>query len=300
MPDNGSERQTISVVREIPELRTAVSAAKSAGREVALVPTMGALHAGHLSLIHQTRKVVGAEGLVVVTIFVNPTQFGPNEDLDAYPRELESDLAKCQEAGADLVFTPAVEAMYHPDQSVSVHESKLATGLCGQARPGHFDGVCTVVLKLFNLVQPGHAVFGEKDYQQLAVIRRMVRDLDVPVQIHGGPTVREDDGLAMSSRNAYLDSEQRIQAPAIRRGLLAVSDLVSSTETPVQVAQLRELFIEKLGEGAPDSEYDYVEVVDAESLEPLDVVDRPAVMACAVFFGSTRLIDNISLTPSPT
>ena len=300
MPDNGSERQTISVVREIPELRNAVSAAKSAGLKVALVPTMGALHSGHLSLIHQARDIVGGEGLVVVTVFVNPTQFGPNEDLEAYPRDLESDLVKCQEAGADLVFAPAVEVMYRPDRSVSVHESKLATGLCGQARPGHFDGVCTIVLKLFNIVQPDHAVFGEKDYQQLAVIRRMVRDLDVPVQIHGGPTVREDDGLAMSSRNAYLNSEQRIQAPAIRRGLLSVSEAMSNSEESSRASELRELFIEQLSEGAPDAEYDYVEVVDAESLEPLDVVDRPAVMACAVFFGSTRLIDNISLTPSPS
>jgi pantoate--beta-alanine ligase len=185
-----------------------------------LVPTMGALHEGHLELVKRARQSAGPDGIVVVSIFVNPIQFDRNSDLDTYPRPLEDDLAKCQAAGVDVVFTPEAAAMYFPDRSVTVTESLLSGGLCGAARPGHFDGVCTVVLKLFLLCGCHAAVFGEKDFQQLAVIRRMVRDLDVPVEILACPTVRESDGLAMSSRNVRLGSAQRQDALCIHRALM--------------------------------------------------------------------------------
>lgn len=186
---------------------------------VVLVPTMGALHQGHLDLVREAKRLAGDLGRVAVSIFVNPLQFGPGEDLDRYPRTLESDVAGCREAGADLVFAPSNSQIYHPDRSVQIIEQSLSKVLCGASRPGHFDGVCTVVAKLFNLFQPDAAVFGKKDFQQLAIIRRMVRDLDIPVRLHGMETVREADGLAMSSRNRYLTAEERAQAPALRASL---------------------------------------------------------------------------------
>src|SRR6478735_1498653 len=206
-----------------------------------LVPTMGAFHPGHSSLMHRARDIAGPEGTVIVSIFVNPIQFDRASDLDAYPRPMASDLAACEAAGVDVAFTPAADSMYFPDRSVTVTESLLSTGLCGAARPGHFDGVCTVVLKLFLLSGCDAAVFGEKDFQQLAIIRRMVRDLDVPVEIIEYPTVREPDGLAMSSRNVRLTAEQRADAPRIHRALSAAV----KQETAAEILQTARTEIEQ-------------------------------------------------------
>ncbi len=263
-------------------------------RPVALVPTMGALHAGHVALIAQARRVVGPEGLVVVSIFVNPLQFGPAEDLSRYPRPLRRDLASCREHGVDLVFHPGAAEMYAPGQSIAVSETLLSTGLCGGSRPGHFSGVCTVVAKLFNLVRPAVAVFGRKDYQQLAVIRRMVRDLNFPVRIVPAETVREPDGLALSSRNMYLQPEERAQAPVLRRALLLAAEKVKAGERdagPLRAAVTREIA------GASLARVDYAEIVDEETLQPVRRIDKPALIALAVFFGRTRLIDNLVVKP---
>jgi len=200
------------------QVRAAVAAARSEGRVIGLVPTMGALHAGHLALVERS---VAECGFTVVSVFVNPTQFGPGEDLERYPRTLQADVQLCQQAGADLVFAPSADEMYAADAATTVHVARLTEGLCGAFRPGHFDGVTTVVCKLLNIAQPDRAYFGEKDYQQLVVVRRMVADLDLPVEVISVPTVREADGLAMSSRNRYLTPEQRAVAPALHRALLA-------------------------------------------------------------------------------
>jgi pantoate--beta-alanine ligase len=264
---------------------------------VVLVPTMGALHAGHLALVKRARREVGPHGLVVVSIFVNPTQFGPQEDLSKYPRPLRRDLELCRSHGVDLVFHPAAESMYTADASVIVDELRLSRGLCGASRPGHFRGVCTVVAKLFNLVRPAAAVFGRKDYQQLAVIRRMVRDLNFPLRIIAVDTVREPDGLALSSRNVYLTPGERAQAPALRWALVLAADRVGRGER--KAARLRDLIAGRLAQDAPLARIDYIEVLDAESLQPQDKNGKPAVIAAAVYFGKTRLIDNIEFGPAP-
>lgn len=268
------------------------------GRRVVLVPTMGALHAGHLALIDRARKLAGGGGVVAVSIFVNPLQFSPTEDLARYPRPLARDLRLCRERLADLVFLPQPADVYAPDRSVFVDETLLSGGLCGQARPGHFRGVLTVVAKLFNLVRPWKAVFGMKDYQQLAIIRRMVRDLDFPVKIVGHPTVREADGLALSSRNVYLSAAERVQAPALRRAALAAKALVGAGER--DAAAVRRRAEETLHSAAPLARIDYLEIVHAETLQPLATLSpaEPALLAMAVFFCQTRLIDNILLEPA--
>lgn len=263
------------------------------GGRVVLVPTMGALHGGHLELLREARRIAGGEGRVVASIFVNPLQFGPEEDFAEYPRELAADSAKCEGAGVDAVFAPDTAEMYPADRSVVVLETKLAKLLCGASRPGHFDGVCTVVLKLFNIVRPHTAVFGKKDYQQLVIIRRMVRDLNVPVEIVGGETVREADGLAMSSRNRYLNGEERSQAAAIREGMLLARR--HWLDGGRDAAALKEVFAAHLGRAAPLHRLDYVACVDRDTLEPLRVVGADGLMAAAVFFGRTRLIDNVEL-----
>ncbi|MBB5351605.1 pantoate--beta-alanine ligase [Haloferula luteola] len=268
------------VVSSVCELRSALSSSP------VLVPTMGALHAGHLDLVQRARSSAGPKGQVAVSIFVNPIQFDRPGDLQAYPRTLESDLEKCRAAGVDLVFTPSADSMYFPDRSVTVMESSLSATLCGATRPGHFDGVCTVVLKLFHQFQPSAAVFGEKDYQQLAIIRRMVRDLDVPVEIIAAPTVREIDGLAMSSRNARLSETQRADAPRIRRALLAAAE---TTEPTLLLATARAAI------ESPLNRIDYLELVDAETLLPASDRSRPTLLATAVFYGEVRLIDNLLL-----
>ena len=260
---------------------------------VILVPTMGALHAGHLALVDRARREAGRKGAVVVSIFVNPLQFGPKEDLSRYPRPLRKDLAHCREHGVDLVFHPDAGGMYAPGRSVFIDESLLSDGLCGRSRPGHFSGVCTVVAKLFNLVQPHAAVFGQKDYQQLAIIRRMVRDLDFPLEIIGEPTVREPDGLALSSRNVYLSPGERAQAPVLRRALLQARQRADAGER--NAARLRRVLEKELAT-APLARVDYAEIVDADDLQPVKTLDRPALAALAVYFGRTRLIDNQALT----
>jgi pantoate--beta-alanine ligase len=265
---------------------------RQAGR-VLLVPTMGALHEGHASLVREARRLAGDSARVAATIFVNPLQFGPNEDFDRYPRTLEADLRLCEEAGADLVFAPPVQEVYHPDRSISITESSLSTVLCGASRPGHFDGVCTVVAKLFNLVQPDEALFGRKDYQQLAVIRRLVRDLDIPVVVHGVDTVREPDGLAMSSRNRYLTPEERAQASALQAALRRARDawLAGEQDVPRLLRAIRE----HVAVNAPLCREDYVSIVDPGSLQPLAQAEDHAVALLAFWFGKARLIDNIEL-----
>ncbi len=265
-------------------------------RRRVLVPTMGALHDGHLALVRRAREAAGPAGELAVSIFVNPIQFDRPGDLAAYPRPLEDDLERCREAGVDLVFAPPADAMYLPDRSIHVHETSLSRTLCGATRPGHFDGVCTVVLKLFNLLRPVAAVFGEKDYQQLAIIRRLVRDLDVPVEILAVPTVREDDGLAMSSRNQRLSPEQRGDAPRIHRALAAAVSLRPTHPAPADLLAAVRADIE-----SPLNRVDYLELVDPETLQPVvspDNPDRPALLASAVFYGEVRLIDNQLLPPA--
>lgn len=248
---------------------------------------MGALHEGHLSLIRRARRIAGPKGKVVATIFVNPTQFGPKEDLARYPRPLARDKKLCQEAGVDMLFTPRPEEIYPEGFGTYVVPGDLADCLCGASRPGHFRGVCTVVAKLFNIVCPDIAVFGQKDFQQLAVIRSMARDLNLAVKIVGAPTVREKDGLAMSSRNQYLSPEERKQAPIIRKALLAAKARSGSA------TQLKEVALKVIAQ-APLARVDYLEVVDAKTLSPVAGRRTPdMLMAAAVFFGRTRLIDNI-------
>jgi pantoate--beta-alanine ligase len=281
----------MEIVHSIAELR---DWRHSAASPVVFVPTMGALHEGHLQLMREARELAGVNGSVIVSIFVNPLQFGPKEDFSKYPRELEADAAKCRNVGVDVIFAPSADEMYPTDRSVVVLETKLSKVLCGASRPGHFDGVCTVVLKLFNLAQPHRAVFGKKDYQQLAIIRRMVRDLDVPIEIVGSETVREEDGLAMSSRNRYLDPQERSQAPAIRRALVLAKSKWEAGEQ--NSAALREVFLAELRTHAPLGRVDYIECVDAGSLEQVSEIKTHGLMAAAVFFGKTRLIDNVELT----
>ena len=267
----------------------AVRAEDRSARRV-LVPTMGALHKGHLELIHVARDHAALGGEVVVSSFVNPLQFEPGSDFDRYPRLEKADEELCSSAGVDLLFRPTLEEMYYGDQSVVVEETVLSETLCGRSRPGHFRGVCTVVSKLFNIVSPDIAVFGEKDFQQLAIVRRMVRDLNFPVQIVGVPTVRESDGLALSSRNQYLSAEEREQAPILRSALLQAAALVSRGEKSAAriVQSVRTMLAQ-----APLARIDYIELADANTLQPVEEVTSDSILALAVFFGQTRLIDNI-------
>ena len=257
-----------------------------------LVPTMGALHRGHAALIKKARALAGREGLVVVSIFVNPAQFGPKEDFSRYPRPFAADRKLCAEHGADVVFHPTVAAMYPAGHSTLVDETDVSAVLCGASRPGHFRGVGTVVLKLFQITQPDAAVFGLKDFQQCAVVRRMVRDLNLPVRIVPVATVREADGLALSSRNRYLTADERAQAPVLRRALLAAASAFHSGET--RAAQLRQLILKTIAT-APLARPDYVEIAHAATLRPVREVRRGTVFALAVFFGQTRLLDNLWL-----
>jgi pantoate--beta-alanine ligase len=258
-------------------------------RRRVLVPTMGALHIAHGELMRVAREKAGKEGEVAVSVFVNPLQFEPGSDYERYPRREKDDEEFCRRAGVDLLFRPNAKEMYVDDRSVFIEENSLSTVLEGRSRPGHFRGVCTVVAKLFNILEPEMAVFGEKDFQQLAVIRRMVSDLNFPIEIVAVPTVREADGLACSSRNAYLNPEERKQAPVLRKALLAAKEL--GQKTAQAVAQL----VRKIISEAPLARIDYVEVVDAKTLHPTGAVKPDSVVAVAVYFGKTRLIDNIRL-----
>ncbi len=259
-----------------------------------LVPTMGALHAGHVALIEEARRLAGDVGSVVTSVFVNPMQFGEENDLKSYPRDLEADVAKCGAAGSDVVFHPEADDMYAADASIAVSESSIAKFMEGRSRRGHFDGVCTVVLKLFNLILPEIAVFGKKDYQQLAVIRRMVRDLNLYIEIRGVETVREKDGLAMSSRNAHLNKKERAQAPAMRAALLEAREQIEAGDT--NSASLRQRVVSTIRQSAPLARVDYVEVADAETMQPVEDATGDTLIAAAVYFGETRLIDNLELS----
>lgn len=288
----------MQTVHEPAALRELLQAQRS-DRRVVLVPTMGALHAGHLSLMAIARQHAGENGTVVVSIFVNPIQFDRKDDLAAYPRPVEADLSACRAAGVDVVFAPDAHAMYWPDRSITVTEAHLSRHLCGAARPGHFDGVCTVCLKLFLLTGCHAAVFGEKDFQQLAVIRRMTRDLDVPVEIIAAPTLREPDGLAMSSRNVRLTPDQRADAPRIRHALTgALQDQAHAGQAAAEtiIARARRHI-----EASPHARIDYLELVDADTLEPIRgaIPKAGAILAAAVFYGEVRLIDHIHLAASP-
>jgi pantoate--beta-alanine ligase len=262
------------------------------GRETksVLVPTMGALHRGHVELIRVAREHAGMDGEVAVSIFVNPLQFEPGSDFEKYPRPEAADEKLCEEAAVNLLFRP--RDMYFDNRSVYVEEITLSAGLCGAARPGHFRGVCTVVAKLFNLLAPTAAVFGEKDYQQLTIIRRMVRDLNFPIEIIGVPTVREADGLALSSRNQYLNTDERAQATVLYRAMTRVKELADRGQKSV-----RELIDVAKGviASANSSRVDYISIVDADNLHPLETLRPNAVIALAVFIGKTRLIDNLRL-----
>ena len=280
---------TLKTSRSLPLTARLCRAARG---PVVLVPTMGALHAGHAALLDRARRLAGPRGFVVVSIFVNPTQFGPKEDFARYPRPFAADRALCAAHGADLIFHPTPEAMYPEGYSTYVDEEAVSLPLCGGSRPGHFRGVCTVVLKLLHIVAPEMAVFGLKDFQQCAVIRRMVRDLDVPVRIVAVATVREGDGLALSSRNRYLTPEERAQAPVLRRALLAARAAFLAGEK--RAAKLRALILKTIAT-APLARVDYVEIADADTLQPVTMAGRNNVLALAVFFGRTRLIDNLLL-----
>jgi len=279
----------IRIDGNVAELREAVRILRKDRGSIGLVPTMGYLHEGHLSLV---RKSISENRSTVVTIFVNPLQFGPNEDYEAYPRDLEKDCLLLEKEGVDVVYCPKPEDLYHTDHSTYVVEERVSRDLCGASRPGHFRGVCTIVLKLFLLTGPDRAYFGEKDFQQLQVIRRMVRDLNVPVEIRGCPIVREKDGLALSSRNVYLSPSERLSALALNRSLKAAKALYDSGERNAGklVGCVREgLFSD------PALRVEYIELRDAEELSVLETVDRPAVLALAVRVGKTRLIDNVKL-----
>lgn len=273
------------IFRTPGELQQWALAQRARNVKVGLVPTMGYLHEGHLSLIAEARKRADA---VVVSIFVNPVQFGPNEDFEKYPRDEARDLARCEEAGATAVFLPTPAVMYAPDASVFVVEERLGQGLCGARRPGHFRGVCTVVAKLFNLALPDVAVFGQKDYQQAAIIKRMVRDLNFPIEIVVAPIVREADGLAKSSRNVYLSAEERQNALGLSRALALAA--VEVAKGPCESQALRQKMVRLLEQSA--LRVDYVELVDAEQLTPVAEAVPGTVALIAAFCGKTRLIDN--------
>ena len=282
----------MKIISSALEMQQTALALRAQGRRIGFVPTMGNLHEGHLSLIRIAQRHAD---VVVVSLFVNPAQFGPTEDFAAYPRTFDADRALCEREGVDFVFFPSVAEMYPEGASVSLIETSLSGTLCGASRPGHFDGVCTVVAKLFNAVLPHSAVFGEKDAQQLRVIRRMVRDLRFPVEIVPSPTVRESDGLATSSRNQYLTPAQRPRAACLRHALDEAERLFAAGERDPQtiVGAMRSII-----DATPDARIDYVSIVDDETLQPLSgPISSPALVALAVWIGQPRLIDNTVLRP---
>lgn len=280
----------MQTVRDLESLRAEIASFREKGETVALVPTMGALHAGHMALVEEAK---GRADRVVASIFVNPRQFGPNEDLDAYPRREVADSAMLQAAGCALLWLPPVEVMYPQGYATTVSVSGVSEVLDGAARPGHFDGVATVVSKLFNQVQPDIALFGEKDYQQLLVIRRMAIDLNLPVAVEGVVTQREEDGLALSSRNSYLAPEEREAARALPRALGEAERTITSGGDVAEALAKAVAQLEKAGFGP----IDYVSLRDSETLEPMDVLDRPARLLAAARIGRTRLIDNLPIAP---
>lgn len=276
----------IKVVSTVDETRAQVKEWKKQGLTVGLVPTMGYLHEGHQSLI---KKAVEENDRVVVSVFVNPIQFAPNEDLETYPRDLEADKRLCDSTGADLIFHPTPDEMYHDGFSTHIEMNNLTKELCGKTRPTHFGGVCTVVGKLFNIVQPNKAYFGQKDAQQLAIIKRMVRDLNFDLEIVGCPIIREPDGLAKSSRNTYLNAEERKAALILSKSIELGKQLVENGERNAQA--VIKAMTDKINT-EPLARIDYVNVVDALSIEPINTIKGETLVAIAVYIGKTRLIDN--------
>ena len=275
----------MKIVGTVKEVREQVKEWKKQGLSVGFVPTMGYLHEGHKSLMDAARK---GNDKVVVSIFINPMQFGPTEDLATYPRDLDHDAALCESAGVDLIFHPEAEEMYEKDFCSFVDMTGLTEGLCGKTRPIHFRGVCTVVNKLFNIVTPDHAYFGQKDGQQLAVIKRMVRDLNMDIEIVGCPIIREEDGLAKSSRNTYLSSEERKAALILSKTVALGKELAKTEKDANKVVEAMKKNIET----EPLAKIDYVEAVDALSMAPVEKLEGTCMLAMAVYIGKTRLIDN--------
>ena len=284
----------MNTVKTVRELRAAIARARAEGKRIGFVPTMGNLHSGHVALVEKASQ---RADFVVASIFVNPLQFGPNEDLAKYPRTPAADQEKLVSAGCHLLFAPTPEEMYPQgmDDQTRISVPVVSEGLCGSSRPGHFEGVATVVTKLFNMVQPDLAIFGEKDFQQLAVIRKLVRDLNLPVQIFGEPTVRADDGLALSSRNGYLSAEQRQVAPQLFATLKDMADSICGGRDDFSRLTLDGLkHLEKAG-----FRPDYLEIREAGSLRPAQAGDKELVILVAAYLGTTRLIDNLAFTSHP-
>lgn len=279
----------MKIVNTVDEVRAIVKQWRKEGLSVGLVPTMGYLHEGHGSLI---KKAVEQNDRVVVSVFVNPTQFGPNEDLEDYPRDLDRDAALCESLGASLIFHPEPEEMYRPGFCTHVNMDILTETLCGASRPVHFGGVCTVCSKLFHIVCPDRAYFGQKDAQQLAIIKRMVEDLNMDLEIVGCPIVREEDGLAKSSRNTYLNPEERKAALVLSRSVFLADQMIRDGEHSASAVKKA---MTELIESEPLARIDYVEVVDGLTMQPVEEIKKPALIAIAVFIGKTRLIDNLSL-----
>ena len=279
----------MKLVNSISEMKEFVSEEKSKKSSIGFVPTMGFLHQGHISLIEQSVK---DNDITILSIFVNPTQFGPNEDLDKYPRNLDNDLSLANQAGVDIVFHPYASEMYPSGYATFVNVERITSALCGATREGHFKGVATVVCKLFNICNPDRAYFGQKDFQQLQVIKRMVDDLNISIEIIDCPTVRESDGLAMSSRNTYLSAEERQQALVLSQSLHLAKKLVDSGE--LDVVNLTES-VSKMITSMPLAKVDYIEIVDDMTLQPVSQVKHKALLALAIRFGNTRLIDNTIL-----
>ena len=280
----------MKVIGSISQMQKTCKGLKAKGRTIAFVPTMGYLHDGHLELMSCGRKKAD---VLVVSIFVNPTQFGPNEDLAKYPRDLEGDLKKCKDKGVDIVFTPTEKDMYEPDHQTYVEVEKVTKDLCGASRPRHFRGVTTIVAKLFNIVQPDVAIFGQKDFQQLITINQMVKDLNFSTKIIGLPTVREKDGLAMSSRNNYLDQEKRKLAANICKTLQAIRDKAKKGEGSTKNLIGKGLEVLNSNSGI---DLEYLKICDCETLEPTEKLKSEAIVAIAAKIGSTRLIDNIKIS----
>ena len=279
----------MKIVSTVEEVRAQVKEWKKEGYTIGFVPTMGYLHEGHASLM----DAAGENDKVVVSIFVNPIQFGPNEDLESYPRDLEHDAKVCEEHGVDLIFHPTPEEMYGEHFYTYVDMDVLTKELCGLSRPVHFRGVCTVVNKLFNIVTPDHAYFGEKDAQQLAIIKRMVKDLNMPLEVHGCPIIREEDGLAKSSRNTYLSEEERKAALVLSRSIFLGKEMVEKGERDAKkVVATMTAEIEK----EPLAKIDYVKVVDLETMQQVETIEHDILTAIAVYIGKTRLIDNFMVT----
>ncbi len=281
----------MQIIKTIEELRPIIKGWKKEGLQVGLVPTMGYLHEGHKSLIV---KAASENDKVVVSDFVNPTQFGVNEDLTSYPRDIDRDAALCEAAGAAVIFHPEPQEMYFSDNCTFVDMDALTKGLCGKTRPTHFRGVCTVVSKLFHIVTPDRAYFGQKDAQQLAVVRRMVRDLNFDITIVGCPIVREADGLAMSSRNTYLDAKEREAALILHKSLALGEEMMKAGEC--DAVKIKDAIIKNIGT-EPLARIDYVEIVDSETLKEVVSIEKPVLTAVAAYIGTTRLIDNFSYEP---